>query len=75
MRGLVTTMFERIESMKKFDAHESQFWRNLASPAQIVKEQMSASKLQNNRQSSADDNSCNNLIPMEDVDIAVQATT
>lgn len=32
MRGLVTTMFDKIESMKKFDAHESQFWRNIAAP-------------------------------------------
>jgi hypothetical protein len=37
MRGLVTTMFEKIESMKKFDAHESQFWKNLSSPSNIIR--------------------------------------
>jgi hypothetical protein len=51
-------MFERIENMKKFDAHESQFWQKLQSPSGIIKEPLSK-----------------DLIPMEDVDIAVQANT
>ena len=93
MRGLVTTMFEKIESMKKFDAHESQFWRNLSSPSNIIRSDTNTIGANNNNgmicsaQKSLSmrgvggvsamglNSEQQDLIPMEDIDIAVQAQT
>ena len=60
MRGLVSTMFDKIESMKKFDAHESQFWKNLSSPNAILQEQ----ELMRSPE-----------IPLDEIDIAIHAST